>query len=289
MIARLLMCCALACADFGVVLAQAPSQRELNGFLIGQHKDAIAASFTQVLQVDTTEDGWIYRSYLLDRPHHAYMTFKFPQDDPAYAISVQIAGDSGTAMQPFLGFVLGSRREAVLAQLGKPSGIDPQLDIGTELYSYQGRNYSLELDSLGRISSIQILGYEGFPSTAPSAGPSMDSLVVGLQSGGLATLSFLMPDLELYRGEKVISFTRGALLELVPDTSQVALNLFRGPTSLLASLQDSAVRAAADMNVRVWPNKDIGWVWKFPPPAAISEVVFKLNAGAWRIWEVHFR
>jgi hypothetical protein len=289
MTSRLLLCGVLACTSPSLVHAQAPSQRELNGFLIGQHKEAIAASFAEVLRVDTTSDGWVYRSYLLDRPHHAYMTFKFPQDNPDYAISVQVSGDSGTAMQPFLGLLLGSRRDSLLARLGKPSGIEHQADVGTELYSYEARNYSVEVDSIGRITSIQILGYEGFPAKAPSGGPTLDSLVAGLRAGGEAALPYLMPDFELYRGRQVVRFRRGALMELVPDTSQVALSLFRGPGSLLGSIQDSTVRATADVNLRVWPGGDTGWVWKFPAPAAVSELVFKANAGQWRIWEVHFR
>src|SRR5262245_38225869 len=86
-----------------VLQAQVPSQRNLNGFLLGQHKDAIAASFSEVLRVDTTPDRWVYRTYLLDRPHGAYMSFKFAPDRPDYAISVQLAGASGTTMRPFGG------------------------------------------------------------------------------------------------------------------------------------------------------------------------------------------
>src|SRR2546430_5936982 len=56
-------------------------------FLIGQHRDAIAASFSTVLRVDTTSDGWLNRTYLLDKTHHAYMSFKFPSDKPDYTVS----------------------------------------------------------------------------------------------------------------------------------------------------------------------------------------------------------
>ncbi len=142
--------------------AQAPSQRELNGVLIGQYKDAIAASFAKIIQVDTTTDGWIYRTYALDRSHRAYMSFKFPHDRPDYTASVQIAGDSGTPMIPFLGLVLGDRRESLLIHLGQPKHITHERDLNLDLYDYDDRNYSVEVDSLGRVSSIQILGDDGF-------------------------------------------------------------------------------------------------------------------------------
>src|SRR5205809_7003960 len=102
-------------AAVSVGQTRVPSQRELNGFLLGQHKDAIAASFAKVLQIDTTSDGWINRSYLLDRPHRAYMSFKFSHGRLDYATSVQVAGDSGTPMVPFVGIVLGSSRQALLS------------------------------------------------------------------------------------------------------------------------------------------------------------------------------
>ena len=81
------LCLALSGATAASLHAQVLSQRQLNGFLIGQHRDAIAASFSTVLRVDTTSDGWLYRSYLLDTTHHAYMSFKFSSDKPEGARS----------------------------------------------------------------------------------------------------------------------------------------------------------------------------------------------------------
>jgi hypothetical protein len=269
--------------------AQVASQRQLNGFLIGQRQEAIARSFTEVLQVDTTPDGWIYRSYLLDRAHHAYMSFKFPATDPDYAVSIQIAGDTNTPMAPFVGLVLGTLKGDLLSRFGAPSQIEHQPDIDTDLYAYDGHNYSFEIDSRGRLSSIQIFAGEGFADVAPTAMPSWDSLTVALEGGPNATLEYLCPDVEVYREGHVVSFRRGALMDLRDDASDLTRTLFQGPTSVLAVLRDPANRSRTDANIRLWERGGSGAVWKFPTGVPVAELVFKVEAGQWRLWEIRYR
>jgi hypothetical protein len=257
--------------------------------LIGQHKDAIAASFDTVLQIDTTSDGWVYRTYQLDRAHRAYMSFKFSAAKPDYAASVQIAGDSGTSMIPFLGISLGTPRSQLVSRFGNPSRVEHQGDIGSDLLLYDHRNYSFEIDSGGRVSSIQILGGQGFSRLPAETAPSLDSLALALGAGPDATLEYVTPDLEIYRGGKALSFRRGALTELRDTTSEIARVLFDGPTSLSAILQSSEIRSSGDINIRVWERGGSGWVWKPPASVPIAEVVFKADAGRWRLWEVAYR
>jgi hypothetical protein len=271
------------------VRAQLPSQRELNGFLIGQHRDAIAASFATLMQADTTRDGWIDRVYLVDRTHHAYMAFKFPHDRTDFTISVQIAGDSGTPMVPFLGLLLGDHRDVLVARLGRPSHIEHEADLNLDLYQYAHRNYSVEVDAQGRVSSIQIFAYDGFPDAPRGAAPSLDSLAHALQAGGDIALQYLMPDVEVYRAGKTIGFEHAALTDLLSDTTEISKALFKGPASIAAALRDSSFRAAADVNLRVWEHGGVGWVSKFPAPAPIEELVWKADAGRWRVWEVRYR
>jgi len=269
--------------------AQVPSQRQLNGFLIGQHEDAIAASFDTVLQIDTTSDGWVYRTYLLDRAHSAYMSFKFPSAKPDYAVSVQIAGDSGTGMIPFVGIVLGAPRSQLVSRFGGPSQVERQTDVGSDLLLYDQRNYSFEIDSHGRVSSIQILAAQGFSQLPAETAPSLDSLAWALAAGPDAMLEYVAPDLEVYRGGEALSFRRGALTELRDSTSDIARVLFDGPTSLSAILQSRETRSSGDINMRVWERGGSGWVWKPPTSVPIAEVVFKADAGRWRLWEVAYR
>jgi hypothetical protein len=269
--------------------AQAPSQRELNGFLLGQHKEPIAASFTKVLRVDSTSDRWIYRTYLLDRSHHAYMTFKFAPDHPDQAVSLQIAGDSGTTMHPFAGLVLGDHREAAISRLGNPSRIEHEAELNLILYVYEGRNYSLEFDSLSRVSSIQVFGYDGFLDRPAETAPSLDSLGSGLAAGGDAALQYLAPDLEIYEGGQTHSFRRAAFTEVQDDTTAIAKLLFLGVRSVAAVLRDRSNRSGADLNIRVWERRPSGWVFKLPATAPIAEIVYVNHAGRWRVWEIRYR
>jgi len=277
--------------DFrAVASAPRPSQRELNGYLIGQHASAIAPGFEKVIQVDTTSDGWVYRSYLLDREHHAYMSFKFPHDRPDYTISVQVAGDSGTPMRPFLGIHLGDHPDTLAAHVGKPTRIEhEQNDLNLDLYTYDNRNYSFEVDSLHRVSSIEIFGDEGFPEAPTDTVPSLDSLARGLAAGGEAALEYLAPDVEVYRGGQTIQFHRGALENVTTDTTAMFKALFQGPQAVATLLNNAAVRRAATGAIRLWGEPPAGWVWKFPNTSALQEVVLKVIMGRWRVWEIRYR
>ena len=75
-----------------------PSQTELNGFLLGQYATSADGAFGKPTQVTPTDDHWIYRVYVFDKRHNAYMAFKFAADDEKRMLSIQIAGDAGTAI-----------------------------------------------------------------------------------------------------------------------------------------------------------------------------------------------
>jgi len=273
----------------GALGAQLPSQRELNGFLLGQYDKAIAGAFTDLLKVDTAPDHWIARIYALDRTHHAYMAFQFAPDRPNQAVSLQIAGDSGTPMRPFLGVVLGDHWQTVLRRLGDPSVTRHESDLNLDLYVYEGRNYSLELDSLGRVSSIKLFGYDGFPDHPAEAVPSLDSLAIALDGGPEAALEYLAADLEVYRKHQTYSFRRAAFADLMDDTTAIAQLLLRGSSSVAAVLRDPSRRARADVNLRVWERHTPGVVFKFPGRIPIAEIVYVNDAGRWRIYEVKYR
>src|SRR5258708_5210994 len=277
--------------DFRAVSsAPPPSQRELNGYLIGQHAKATAAGFEKVIQIDTTSDGWVYRSYLLDRVHHAYMSFKFPHDRPDYTISVQVAGDSGTPMRPFLGIRLGDSPATLAAHVGKPTRIEhEQNDLNLDLYSYDNRNYSFEVDSLHRLSSIEIFGDKGFPDMPTDTVPSLDSLARGLAAGGEAALEYLAPDVEVYRAGKTIQFHRGALAQLTSDTTAMFKAIFDGPHAAAALLSSPAVRHSATRAIRLGGKPPAGWGWEISGTMELEDVVVKVILGRWRLWEIRYR
>lgn len=267
-----------------------PSQRELNGFLIGQSLKAIDASFASRIQVDTSQDGWVDRAYLVDRPHRAYMAFKFEPDRPKAAVSVQVAGDAGAPVDGLLRVRLGDSRDTLIARVGRPTRITHEDDVNVDLFSYDGRNYSYEVDSTGRVSSIQIMGLEGFPDSAPVVGLSLDSLVRALQGSWSQALDVLSPEIEVYPdSQTTVSFTHGARQDLEDTSSALRRVLISGPRSLVRVLEDASVRAKGESSVRVWEQGGVGLVWKFPDPIPVAEVVLKVEDARWVLWEVTYR
>ena len=265
-----------------------PSQTELNGFLLGQYAAAPDGAFGKPSQVTTTDDHWIYRVYIFDKQHSAYMAFKFPGDDEKRMWSIQIAGDKGTSMRPFLGLSLGDDSQKVLHTLGKPDKIEVEKDYPVDLYTYKDRNYSLEINKQGKVSSIQIMGYAGFPHELPKGEPDIDALkksIVARDVDGLLTQ--LAGDLEIYKGDKTVSFARSARTDLMDDKSAIRQMLLGGDGSLRSAFMSEPFEP--DQQIRIYTKAAPGSVVKFPKSKIIREVVYKVAPGSWKIWEIRFR
>jgi hypothetical protein len=263
-----------------------PSQIELNGFLLGQHRQSLDRALGVPFQVDTQSDGWTDRVYAIDRAHHAYMAFKFAVQRPAYAVSIQVAGTPGTPMRPFLGLTLGATRADIIARLGPPSSVTPEPDLHLELLEYAGRNYSFEVDSTGVLSSIQILGYDGLLERPTSHEPDpLERFRTALTLGAVDSLmAVLAPDVEFYRGSQVETYQRAPRTELEDHASSIWRNLFADSTGLI-----SAVRARpSDSAVRVQENGIVGLVYKYDA-GPVRELFFTWIPGGYRLWEARFR
>jgi hypothetical protein len=263
-----------------------PSQMELNGFLLGQHRESLDRALGRPFQVDTQSDGWTDRVYAIDRAHHAYMAFKFTAQRPAHAVSAQIAGRPGTAMRPFLGLRLGSTRADIVAQLGPPSSVTPEPDLRLELLEYAGRNYSFEVDSTGVLSSIQIFGYDGLLDVPSRAEPDpLDRFRTALSLASVDSLvAQLAPDAEFYHGSQVETYQRAPRTELEDHGSWIWHDLFADSTGVMA-----AVRARpSDSAVRVQENGVLGLVYKYDA-GPVRELFFAWVPGGYRLWEVRFR
>jgi hypothetical protein len=269
------------------------SQYELNGFLLGQHVKAIEAQLGQPSQTQETSDRWSYKIYIIDRPHRGYMVFKFAPDRPEYAFSIQVAGDSAGDMYPFLGLVLGSDTTAARMRLGAPTTVERETDPPLLLWSYQGRNYSLEFTPAGKLYSVQLFGYDGFPKMpseplAPIA-PLRDAL---LHRDVERLLALMAPDFEVYQAGRTHTFAASARKEIADATTTVAQLLYAGRNSLRDVLADSALVDRADVNIRVYEHPRPGAIYtsyRFPKDAPLNEIVFEGYAGQWRVWEIRFR
>ena len=261
------------------------SQRELNGYLLGEDAKPLSGGFDSLIREQKYSDGWIDRVYSLDTTKSAYMVFGF-SDSSDDCMSIQITGKTGTAMHPFLGLRLGDPRDRVNEILGPPSQVQHLHAPHLEFLQYANRNYSIELDSLGNLWSIRILGYVGFPDTPSDSLPNLETVFQTLQSNDPESiLDALAPDVECIVGDSVYTFG-GSALDVIEDQSSRLSQLLYSGQSSLASLNGSAVRAAILVPESVKNNK-LTPMFKFPEPSPVKEIVFVVHAGKWRIWEAH--
>ncbi|MGA9119073.1 MAG: hypothetical protein WB699_06870 [Bacteroidota bacterium] len=263
----------------------ARSQRELNGFLLGQTHSAITSSFDKLLQKQTSDDGWTEYAYSIDTSFAAYMAFGFA-DSGGKCLSIQITGKPGTRMRPFLGLVLGDSKEKVLHKLGGEAGTVHEPDLNLDHLTYAKRNYSVELDSLGRLFSIRLVGYEGIPEHPSSPVDDLGSVAQTLRSRNVdAILDLLAPDVEVSTGDSIVTFEGGARAELSNSTSPISRFLYEADSSILLLLAEPTSEKA-ELKLRLYEDRTSGYVYTFPSESKLKEIVFIPDTGKWRIWEI---
>ncbi len=263
-----------------------PSQRELNGFLLGEDAAPIGAGFDTLLKEQKYGDGWTDRVYPLDSTGTSFMVFGFA-DSSDDCMSVQITGKPETPMHPFLGLRLGDAKEKVYRTLGVPSQVRHVQRRAMTFCQYEDRNYSVQLDSLGRLWSVRILDYEGFPGLPPDSLPDLAGTFQALQSGDPEViLDALAPDVELVAHDTAYSFMGSPLDVVSNQATRFSQLLYAGP-SCLAALGQAYVRAAT---LDPQSSDDAAHVlrYTFPVDAPVKDIVFVIHAGKWRIWDAHF-
>jgi hypothetical protein len=263
--------------------AQIPSQRELNGFVIGQHRNAIKAAFGKPYEERKTDDGWVYLIYLLGEKPFVYMIFKFPSDDIDHCISVQIAGDPDASMEPFAGVRLGTSADDVSRKFGRPSKTQQLIDPPVEVWRYEKRNYSFEFDTGKRLFSIQIFGLDGFAESPPKEPLPWKDVQARLRSTDLdVMMAAFTPDAEIYQANEVFGFDNSMRKVLSDPKSRFR----RGLALVVTALQHELAREPEEINLRMWQSARRGSVYKFPAGAPVIEIVLIPHAGELRIWEV---
>lgn len=269
-----------------------PSQRELNGFILGQYKFTLTNYFkSKPYQILKSDEDFEQRVHILTRQPFAYMAFAFAPSAPDTMYSVQISGPAGTSMRPFLGLKLGATKEEVEAVLGPSEHTYEMEDVPGIHQDYEDRNYLTEFDAHGRLNSIRIHGYQGFEHDQTKADlPKLLPFQLALFRKDVdRTLDLLTPDFEIYFGPKrIVRFKLPARRELSDSTSEVYRALFASSKSVQAALrQDESLDP--EPAIRVRDNGVIDYVYKFPKGKAMNEVVFKWSAGKYRVWEISLK
>ena len=267
--------------------AHAPSQRELNGFFLGQYTDVISAIFDEPFQTEKVSDGEEIRIYNLDSDKHAFMAFTCETSDSGTITAIQLTGMPGTDMSAFDGLKLGADRDEVLKVLGKPDSEEDMSDIPGKFLSFDDRNYSVELDEKGRLSSIKIMGFNGFDKYKDQL-PDIKILEHALKEKDVdEMLDVLMPDVEIYRGEdkdEAMGFSGPARTELEDEDSPMYKTLFDGDNSVRSTYAKE--KSEPNRGLGSTEGKTILVVYSFKESKYLKEVVYRWQAGRWRVWEI---
>jgi len=277
----------------GTALAAAPpSQRELNGFFLGQHVSVLEHVFGKPAELMHRGD-FSYAAYELPGQDEAYMVFSTHKQRPYNNVGIQIAGKAAPDMRPFLGLRLGADREAVRRVLGPPSRTTKLGDFdgmqNSVQWEYEARNYNVVLNGDGRLVSIKISGYAGFPEDPTNQRTFMEQFTAAILSGKTdALVEVLMPDLEIYRASDPITITRGLRTELDDLASPIRRALLEGAHSVRAMLTEE--KPPGKLELRVWEHgPGLGTVVKYPTSQIVQEIVFIRDAGKLRAWEIRLR
>lgn len=258
-----------------------PSQYELNGFLLGESAASLDSALGAPWRVVPHEQGGgSDRVYIIDRPHHAYMAFTFDSGQTV-AGDLQLSGAAGTKASSFLGIKLGTPRSEVEAKFGPPAGERHEDDVNVDLVWWTDRNYTLEIDSAGRVNSIRLEGYEGFrDAPLDSDLQPLPRLRADLASGQVdSLLAILAPDIEFYQGDAVTRYTRPPRTELTTATSPVRQQLSKVAGIPSTPPDNTALRVEDGATGMVYK-------WDHGP---VQELFFKWFPGGYRLWEVKFR
>jgi hypothetical protein len=285
-IRRLLAIAGILLSTPGNGAAQIPSQRELNGFVIGQHRNAIKAAFAKPYDEHKTDDGWVYLIYMLQEKPLAYMVFKFTPDDLDRFRCIQITGDPGALMTPFAGVRLGASAADVSRTIGRPSKTRRLDDRPLEFWAYENRNYSFEFDASKRLVSIQICDFDRSTESLNEPMPWKD-VQTRLRSTDLdGMMVAFAPDAEIYQANEVFGVDN-CMRKVLSDPKS---RFRQGLALVVKALQHELAREPANIDLRVWPERRrMGVVYKFPDGAPVVEIVMTPHTGELRVWEVKLR
>ncbi len=265
-----------------VVLAQPPSQRELNGYVLGQHIETLDPLGEPEDEMET-DDGWLYRTYVLQEDPQLFMAFKFPDDDADFMISIQVAGDKSSTMTPFLGLRLGATAADVRRVFGQPTTIEQLADPPVEVWRYKDRNYSFELDKQKGLTSIQLFAFDGF---APAKPPVWSAVRAKLLATDVDTLmSAFSADAEIYKDDDLYGIDDSMRKVFSNPTSEFRTGL----ALVVAGLRSPEQGEPVEANMRISESGPPQHVVKFGPDSPVQEIVFLDQAGESRIWEVKLK
>lgn len=277
---RLLVC--VVAVIYSSLLMAGENEIELNGFRLQQFVSVVEPALGPSFRIIDVGD-FVAKAYQID--DNAYMVISYNKKHPNNISTLQLTGATNKA-RPFRGLLLGDAEEKVVRTLGKPDQTTKIEVPNVTKYSYEDRNYSVELDEQGRLFSIQIattLDLMSKSATESAVWPEFKAAVMSKDFERI--LDMLRPDVEMYKSGRVLSINaRYDDFRQSPDKDFL---------DALIGEKDSVLQEIAilepEQELRLVLNFGIGQVFKFRSGKVLKEIVFFPYNGKYRVYEVAFR
>ena len=263
-------------------LEAADIQTDLNGFRLLQLKKAAENSLGKPFDTFKTDYSTI-EAYPIDA--NAYMVFEYNNMLPNNIFSIQLTGYTAKIL-PFKGLMLGDDVQRVNDILGKPSQIEKRGSPNVSKYSYEGSNYSIEIDDKGKLYSIRIYSTKDIIQKANDTFKSYDefkALIIARDIKGIVEM--LRPDVEIYKKGKILSINHRYADFIANPDKEIIAALLGDNDSVLKELTESEPEG----ELRLIMNFGVGEVYKFYKGNILKEIVFFPYNGKYRVYEIAFR
>ncbi len=264
------------------LVGAADIQLDLNGFRLLQLKTAPENSLGKPFDTSKT-DRSTAEAYRIDSD--AYMVFEYSKNLPNNIFSIQITGYTGKAL-PFKGLVLGADVQRVNDVLGKPARIDKVESPNVSRYSYEGANYSVEIDAAGKLYSIRIHCTKEVvqkPSDMFTSYDKFKALVLAKDIKGIITM--LRPDVEIYKKGKAMAINRRYADFVENPDKEIVSAILDETDSVLKEMKESEPEG----ELRMVHNFGVGEVYKFYKGRILEEIAFFPYNGKYLVYEIAFR
>lgn len=269
---------------FGVVESFAQQYiYDLNGFRLRQYREAVFNELGEAPQSGAMGDDMEYEAFFLSEEPLVYMVFQYRLPYDGLIFSIQITGDDPSIDLGFRSLRFGASEQDVIKALGQPARRIDVGERGTRL-EFDKANYSVEINTEKRLSSIRIMDDDVVALPDPKSIPAFKDMVKTLTSGTNAEISELLaPDMELYVDGKATFFGRRLRTEIASDSSKI-FSTIRGLSKELAGVNETKPEEF-EANLRLRMGADPMHVIKLKKTKKVREIVLKWNGRRWLLWE----
>lgn len=255
---------------------------DLNGFRLQQLLSVVEPALGHPFQ--TIDEGdLVANAYVIDQ--NAYMVVSHIKKHPYNIAVLQLTGATTKAL-PFMGLLLGDPRSKVIDVLGKPDHVEQIQSPKVTKLAYEGRNYTVELDESDRLYSIQVFTTADLMNKTDGSENVWANFKAAILSKDVSSLLEMMkPDVEIYRGDKILSIAVPfSAFAAKPDSEFVSALI--GPTS---SVLQQVIQTEPVQELRLTEKIGMGLVYKFPNGNILKEIAFFPFNGKYRVYEIAFR